>query len=704
MSATPYARPAAALVPRAVRKLRGRVRRRAAAIVALFALPLVAVALLLVARFGGGPFAGALTLFVGGLAATAVGQRILRRYDARWVVRRLEAAQPAFEDSLDLLLDGSAVAGAGAGALGLVELQRQRVASRLETIPAPDLQPAVPRRALGIVWFGAACVAAAALWGSRLWASWLTAAASTPPTVAAPGGLSASLQVEPPAYTGLGAQTVTTLDAKVPEGSRVSFALRMPAHGAAPAHVALAFDDGSRSELHADAGTGVWRGALVVTASRLYRVEIDGAPVAPDRPNRLEMIPDRPPRIVVHTPEHTLSQLATGQKTWELAFEADDDYGLGPAELTIAHAQGSGENIKTTQQTVLLDGDGDARHRAYRKTLDLSALGFAEGDDLVVRLSVADNRPGTPNRTQSASFILRWPTPNETPSAGMEGLVQRTLPAYFTSERQLIIDSEALVAQRAALAADRFAARADELGVEQKTLRLRYGEFLGEESEPDAEHDRDTVPTAKSFGDAGNITAEYGHMHDRPEAATLLDPDTRRLLKGALGEMWQAELNLRQAAPEQALPYEYRALEFIKQVQQAERIYLARAGVQLPQVDPSRRLTGERAGLTDHDLTEPAAQPPDSPIPALWGALRGGGATPDWAAFTAWVRAHQSTLPAALDLLAAADRVQHDPACTGCRTELLARLWPLLPPPGAALQPREQPDAEGQAYLEALEP
>jgi hypothetical protein len=315
-----------------------------------------------------------------------------------------------------------------------------------------------------------------------------------------------------------------------------------------------------------------------------------------------------------------------------------------------------------------------------------------------------DNRPGTPNRTQSASFILRWPAQIETASEGMEGLVQKTLPAYFTSERQLIIDSEALVAQRAGLAASRFASRSDELGVEQKTLRLRYGEFLGEESEPDAEHDADTAPTSNTFGDAGNITAEYGHMHDKPEAATLLDPDTRRLLKGAINEMWQAELHLRQAAPEQALPYEYKALEFIKQVQEAERIYLARAGVQLPQVDPTRRLTGERTGLKDHDLSVPAATAEDSPLPALWAALRGGSATPDWARFDAWVRAHESTLPDALDLLAAADRAQHEPSCADCRAELLARLWPLLPPPAAALQPREQADTEGSAYLQALQP
>jgi hypothetical protein len=321
---------------------------------------------------------------------------------------------------------------------------------------------------------------------------------------------------------------------------------------------------------------------------------------------------------------------------------------------------------------------------------------------LIIRLSVADNHPPHPNVTQSESLILRWPTHVEAASVGMEGLVQKTLPAYFASERQIIIDSEALQAQRGNLAANRFAARADELGVEQKVLRLHYGEFLGEESERSAQHDDDSAATSKAFGAEGNITSEYGHVHDRPEAATLFDPDTRRILKSALNEMWQAELHLRQAHPDAALPYEYKALEYIKQVQQAERIYLARAGVQLPQVDADRRLTGDRAGLSDREFAASSQASDDSTILGIWQSLHGQGTT-DWPRLTAWARQHQGTIPDALGLLAAADRLEHDPACATCRDDLERVLWPLLPRPGAALEPRREPDAAGAAYLRALD-
>lgn len=159
-------------------------------------------------------------------------------------------------------------------------------------------------------------------------------------------------------------------------------------------------------------------------------------------------------------------------------------------------------------------------------------------------------------------------------------------------------------------------ARSDGIGVDQKILRLRYGQFLGEEFEtrsapktsaddihvhehaeaksfnrmlhdPEAvgradaltAHDHNHSHTSK-FGDAGAVISEYGHTHDHAQAATLLDPETKAILKSALGEMWDAELRLRQGQPSEALPFENRALGYIKQVQQASRIYLARVGLE----------------------------------------------------------------------------------------------------------------------------
>src|SRR5690606_18614030 len=126
-----------------------------------------------------------------------------------------------------------------------------------------------------------------------------------------------------------------------------------------------------------------------------------------------------------------------------------------------------------------------------------------------------------------------------------------------------IIDAEALLKQRRTLDADSFVKRADAIGVDQRILRLRYGQFLGEEAEggarppPTGDLPTGAAPTADAhagehtdddghdhgtagsegtpvFGSASDVLAEYGHTHDHAEAATLLDPQTRAILKAAL--------------------------------------------------------------------------------------------------------------------------------------------------------------------------
>src|SRR5690606_31856184 len=155
--------------------------------------------------------------------------------------------------------------------------------------------------------------------------------------------------------------------------------------------------------------------------------------------HRLDAIPDRAPEVRVTEPAKTLTLLEAQQTTWRLAFEAEDDYGLGAAELQVTLAQGDGENVRFQERTIALHGEPEgARRQRYAHELDLAALGVAQGDDVVVRAVVADNREPTPNATRSVSFILRWPAEASSEASGLEGLVQKTMPAYFRSQRQII--------------------------------------------------------------------------------------------------------------------------------------------------------------------------------------------------------------------------------------------------------------------------
>jgi hypothetical protein len=727
-------------------RIRRACAQRRSAIVALCAVPPALAMSVLALRVGGiAALIVVAALALGVLAFLFV--RAWRDVDAGWLARRLDARVPAMDDSAALLFDDAASLGR------LQTLQRARLRSRVAEVRV-ELRPAWPWRTVVAAFAAALLIAAiATLWRTPLPHATDSDAVAQTRTATSTALTQTRIDIEAPAYTHIAPRREAALEAKAPQGSTIRWNLRFDPQ---PTGATLVFHDGSRATLTRSGED--WTAAHTLSASTLYRVLLEGAPaLADDRLYRLDAIADRAPEVRVIQPEKTLSLLDAQQKTWDLAFEASDDYGIAHADLTITLAQGSGENVTFKEQTIALTGEAMAAPTAppgtpatndsaapvamrYHHALDLAALGLAQGDDVVVRLAVTDNREPKPNVTRSASFILRWPVEASSESAGMEGIVQKTMPAYFRSQRQIIIDTEALIADKAQLDETKLLARSDAIGVDQKILRLRYGQFLGEESESHAEHDdsqphaaetpgrsfnetlhdskataqvdalaaahaaheRSTPAAPAKFGQEGNTVAEYGHVHDIAEAATLLDADTKAILKSALAEMWQSELNLRQGKPDEALPYEHRALDFIKQVQQSTRIYLARVGLELPAPDEARRLSGDRKGVSDRVGTLAAGTIDAATIDLVHRALA-AGTVPDWDAAEAWIRARENRLPDALGVLAAIDRVRRDPACDACRRQLDALLWPLLPVPAVAGALRPAPDASGQAYLDALQ-
>ena len=690
-------------------------RLRSLAILAAFALPWLVAIAAAVARIGDRR-AATLVLLASTAALAAIAALRWRRLDVGWLVHALNA-RPDMEDSADLLV---------AARTPLQQLQRTRLQQRLAEKPA-DLRAAWPWRTLAAsLLLALACLAVACGWPSSQSRTDAPAAASTARPANAPIRLlAARLDAHPPAYTGLPARSGSTLSTRAPRGSRLHWSLRLSGQ---PASVELVFLDGRRLPLRH--GNGDWTADLRLDASALYRVEIDGVAEAAT-PHRLDASADRAPQLRVLAPTQTLTLATPQQRSWTLAFEASDDYGIASAAtLRITLAQGSGENITFREQRVVLQGQGPPTRRRYSHRVDLAQLQLAAGDDLIVQLTARDNRSPQPQAVRSPSLILRLQAEPGNESTGIEGIVKRVLPAYFRSQRQIIIDAEALQKKRRTLDAGRFLRDADAIGVDQRILRLRYGQFLGEEAEggptlPVA----DASPTADSDGDAGGDGAEhadhghagaaapamgqatdvleaYGHTHDHAEAATLLDPDTRATLKQALDQMWQSELQLRQGHPDRALPHAYKALGFIKQVQQASRIYLARVGTQLPPIDESRRLGGKRDGIAPRpDALRPASGN-DNGIAALWRAL---GEPPDadtpgtLAALHAWLRDHPGRAADPLSVQAAIDALQRDPGCRACRDELRRLLWPLLPVPPATVPRRAAEGAQGRLYLEALD-
>jgi hypothetical protein len=469
-------------------------------------------------------------------------------------------------------------------------------------------------------------------------------------------------------------------------------------------------------------GRDGWGGALRLDVPSLYHLTANGRQIT-NAPHRLEPIVDEPPQVQVIEPASGLVLIMPGQRRWRVVFEANDDYAVDPlARLTLTTAIGEGENVSFTERSRTVTGTGEPKRRRFTVDLDLAAFGLQPGSDLVAQLTISDTRAPGPQVVRGPGVILRWPAPVPKDADGLEMMAKQTMPAYFRSQRQVIIDTEALIKLRGRIGADDFLVRSDTIGVDQRLLRLRYGEFVGMEAEEtprarpstsdNAEaaepehydgdgHDHGAAPESPVFGGLGNVLAEYGHTHDESEAATLLDPDTRALLKKALDAMWEAELQLRSGRPEAALPFENRALDFIKKIQQASRIYLPRIGATQPPIDMARRMTGKRTGIVGGGAVPTPFVIEDAVPATAWRALAEPGAI-DLAGLERWTRINGGRIRDPLSVLAAIDALRRQPRSPSLREKLRGQLWTVLTRPPTDIRRRDNGGDLGRRYMQGL--
>ncbi len=687
-------------------------RRRAAGDTVLVWSPLV----LVLAALGwalAGIAVGVVLLIGGGIALAWLAARSAARLDTGWLVRRLNAREAQLEDSAALVFSL-------AQRSPLEQLQAERIAARVAAIDPAALADAWPRRRIAL----ASGLGIAALAGIAVWQIQESAPPPLAPAAdsnaAAPGEprlTGQRVRIVPPAYTGLAPRYAETLDIRAPAGSRIEWTL---AFAPPPQSAALQLVGGQRVAL--TQGADGWSGALRLDVPALYRVTAQGMRAALPA-HRLEPIADEPPQVRMIAPASGLATMQPGQRSWRVVFEAADDYAVDTlARLTVTTAIGEGENVRFAERSQTVTGTGDPRRRRFTIDLPLGAYGLVPGSDLVAQLTVADTRSPGPQVVRGPGVILRFPAPKPTEVAGLDLMAKQQMPAYFRSQRQVIIDTEALIRQRRSLGAEEFLARSNTIGVDQRLLRLRYGQFMGMEAEetpkpplPTAEkdepaepehydgdgHDHGEAPESPVFGGLGNVLADYGHTHDESEAATLLDPGTRDLLKLALDAMWEAEVNLRTGKPEAALPFENKALGYIKRIQQATRIYLPRIGSQQPPIDMTRRLTGKREGI----VGGPARLTPfviEDAVPATaWRALGQPGVI-DLAGLEGWVRGNNARIRDPLAVLAAIDALRGQPGSRALREKLRGQLWTVLTRPPAQVQRRGDGGALGRRYVEGL--
>jgi hypothetical protein len=717
------------------------------------AVGLVASSLLLRASL----FAAVLIGIAAGLGALIFLRRRTSAVTAATLAAHLNRLYPTLEESAGLWLRDPAT-------LALVErLQLQRVDAAWNALTDRGTAGLPRTEALrpAIGWCAAAAIALIAVisWPSGN-APTATTVQSIPegsaqlPNAVPPTLRTALLEIEAPGYLGQPSRLIDGLDAEVPEGSAVTWRLEF---NGSVAGVAL-ISAGSKGELGAaQAEGGAYNVRNTITETQLYQLAItshDGSRVVWPELHVLKVVRDLSPRLTWQEPStsRTVIDPAAGPPRVAVRLSAVDDHGLAAVSIVMTVAKGSGEGVKFREQEVPLEriAPSTGAGGVYGRTLDLTALGLEPGDELYFHGIATDRRTPKANqaRTETRFVVLRGPaTELAAPPAGIAGV--NRLPQYFRSQRQLIIDTERLIADRGTLSDETFRQRSEEIGIDQKLLRLRYGQFLGEEFEPpssgapkeaqgmalagalrgesreslnrtaaveravEAQHAHSPASDREGrLATVEELMAPFVHVHDNAEAATLFNEHVKTALRAVLAAMWEAEGFLRTARAAEALPAENRALELLKALQQADRVYVKRVGYEpAPIKVDERRLRGELDTIPKRATSTPPQVPPSvdaMAVSAAIGVLGEASVVPIPEEMAAAVEAQlvanaqerPETLVAAFELWRRRSSGTLTPAE---RAALRRALWSLLPPVTELPHRRgESAPALAAEYIEAL--
>ncbi|SKB87256.1 DUF4175 family protein [Daejeonella lutea] len=408
----------------------------------------------------------------------------------------------------------------------------------------------------------------------------------TVPDKILPGISSVKLRITPPAYTRRSPKTQSQFSVSAEEGSSLNWQIRTTQRAK---NIKLIFNDKEAIPLVSanELGT-LWSLHKTVTKSGFYQVDLGGT--LSDL-YKLEVIKDQPASVrIIRPAQYSSIDFGEPQRT-SLQVQIDDDYGINDAFIAAIISSGKGEGVKFREQKLSFQQNfsGAASYK-LNKTIDLKGLGMVPGDELYFYVQARDSR-----LQESRSDIYKVTIQDTAQLMNMDGMLGgvNLVPEYFRSQRQIIIDTEKLLKERTSISTEAFNSRSNEIGVDQKLLRLRYGKFLGEEDESEIGGHQEETSDPADFGNPEAILDAVSHKHDQAEDATFFEPELKAQLKATLSEMWKSELQLRLYKPAEALPFEYKALRLLKDLQQKSRVYVAKTSFKPPVIKADKRLSGE---------------------------------------------------------------------------------------------------------------
>lgn len=663
-------------------------------------------------------FAGATGLF---MTARRFHLHKKKGDDAVRLARHLNRLLPEMEESAELLLpqEGSLAT--------LARMQRRRLLQawpqRLDTALLP-LQPLQSARRF----FFTAATTSILIVALRPYLEQHQKTGDHSPPATAPIGVTATSQAEPlvqvenaaieiipPHYTGKPRRKTALFDLEAEENAQIVWHVAFQPE---PRRAVLVFMNGDTLPMQRVASS-MFTAALRARESALYHLQ--AATQSGKRRRfeyrRLEVIKDKAPEIVVMQPDIRTEIAAQQPKPVRLEAVVNDDYGVQSLELVATLAQGSGEGIKFREQRRALPGIQriSPQHWRLSALLDLLEFGMEPGEELYFHLEARDNREPEAQSSRSETHFIALADTATITLAAAPGLLINPVPEYFRSQRQIIIDTEKLCRDRQRLPENEFKRRSENLGWEQQALRLRHGQFLGEESETAAHtaaeageaetpHESEGAGPADVKTESAPIIDQFAHRHDSEENATLFAPSIKAQLQAALAEMREAELRLRTHRPQEALPFEYRALALLKAVQQSTRAYVQRVGFEPPPIKVAEnRLRGnleKAAGSQWQQSAPPQAAAAGHEALEILDDLQNGWIPNAAAAVEVLELAGQELARQALDqpgaglqalqdlrtLIAALESKQA--VCQNCLSTVRRALWQALPPVESLPAPR----------------
>jgi hypothetical protein len=573
-----------------------------------------------------------LPTFAGSIVLVA-GFRLLRLHqlNEQKLIRFINQRYPEMQDSTDLLTKENPN-------LSLLEqLQREKTNQRFQEI-YPMIKPPHKLGAAVLTFLGSSAIAVL-LSAFHLPINNLspkkpdtTSEVTNEKKTELPTAIKAlTIKVTPPAYTRVHTATSSQPEIIIPEGSHVQWRIEFT-NEISLAHLIFP----GRDSLKLTKSKTQYLAAKTFTESGFYQIQWRGTTGETKTSDyyKIQTIRDQAPEInIVSLPQATVLAV-TDKLNFTLTSTLADDYNIQDAYIIATVSKGSGESVKFREEKLQFSSPSrmQGKHLKASRNIDLIKLGLEPGDELYFYAEALDNRQPVSNRSRTETYFISLQDTASENTSVEAGLGVDLMPEYFRSQRQIIIDTEKLLKDKTKISAHAFKSTSNELGYDQKVLRLKYGEFLGEEFETkigpiesgeetptegediaskyghvhDKENEHNLVedkkqggkPTQHQHAETGEEKKEnpidaYTHVHDDPEEATFFLQSVRSKLKAALTQMWDAELHLRLYEPEKSLPYQYKALKLLKEVSNDSRIYVHKTGFDPPPLKEEKRLSAD---------------------------------------------------------------------------------------------------------------